>query len=159
MEGDMSRLDKALTSSIGANELIATLKAQLATKAEISKESQVLRQQLDESNSTVESLETKVDNLESSLADARKEAKTLTTKLAAARTADTATVKMPGSAMKGGPADKRIIANAEAMVQAAQMKEDLYGDLTGLIIRGVKREEDEDVYDCIQTGRNGSECS
>lgn len=36
------------------------------------------------------------------------------------------------------------------------MKEDLYADLTGLIVRGVKREPDEDVYDCIQTGRNGS---
>jgi hypothetical protein len=40
--------------------------------------------------------------------------------------------------------------------QAAQLKEDLYGDLTGLIIRGVKREGEDDTYDCIQTGRNGS---
>jgi Chromosome segregation protein Csm1/Pcs1 len=33
----------------------------------------------------------------------------------------------------------------------------MYSDLTGLMIRGIKRGEDEDVYDCIQTGRNGSE--
>jgi hypothetical protein len=42
--------------------------------------------------------------------------------------------------------------------QTAQMKENLYGDLTGLIIRGVRREGGEggdDVFDCIQTGRNG----
>ena len=42
--------------------------------------------------------------------------------------------------------------------QTAQKKEDLYSDLTGLIIRGVKRSEsgDEDVFDCLQTGRNGT---
>lgn len=40
--------------------------------------------------------------------------------------------------------------------QTAQLKEDLYSDLTGLIIRDVKREAEDDVYDCIQTGRNGS---
>ena len=27
------------------------------------------------------------------------------------------------------------------------------------MIRNVKRLDDEDVYDCIQTGRNGSKCS
>ena len=37
-----------------------------------------------------------------------------------------------------------------------KLKEDLYSDLTGLMIRGVKRSPEEDVYDCIQTGRNGS---
>lgn len=147
-----------LTITTAANELIATLKAQLASKAEVVKESQALRQQLDDSNDTIERLQAEVNSLQGSLADARKEAKTLTTKLTAARTADSAAVKIPGSAMKGSTADKRMMANAEALVQAAQMKEDLYGDLTGLIIRGVKREEEEDVFDCLQTGRNGSKC-
>lgn len=45
--------------------------------------------------------------------------------------------------------------NSEA-AQVAQLKEDLYADLTGLIIRGIKREDEEDIFDCIQTGRNGS---
>lgn len=36
-------------------------------------------------------------------------------------------------------------------------KETLYEDLTDLILRGVKHDEMEDVFDCIQTGRNGSE--
>jgi hypothetical protein len=40
-----------------------------------------------------------------------------------------------------------------------KLKEDLYSDLTGLIIRNVKRLDDEDVYDCIQTGRNGCKFS
>jgi Chromosome segregation protein Csm1/Pcs1 len=39
------------------------------------------------------------------------------------------------------------------------LKEDMYSDLTGLIIRGVKRTEGGDAYDCIQTGRNGSKYS
>ena len=50
------------------------------------------------------------------------------------------------------------VVNAEAAkdAQIRQLKEELYSDLTGLIIRGVKREDGEDIYDCIQTGRNGS---
>ncbi|MBE3045332.1 hypothetical protein IMZ48_22830 [Candidatus Bathyarchaeota archaeon] len=44
--------------------------------------------------------------------------------------------------------------NSEA-IQTAQLKEDLYTDLTGLIVRGVKQGK-EDIYDCLQTGRNGS---
>ena len=65
--------------------------------------------------------------------------------------------------------------NAEQAREAQKraLKEELYGDLTSLLILGVKRrvkepeagtsgkskdkvEEGEDVYDCIQTGRNGS---
>jgi hypothetical protein len=49
--------------------------------------------------------------------------------------------------------------NATDAQKEAKMKENLYSDLTGLIIRGVKRKEGEDEYDCIQTGRNGSTCS
>ena len=47
-------------------------------------------------------------------------------------------------------------AEAAQAAQIAQLKENLYSDLTGLIIRDVKREDGDDVYDCIQTGRNGS---
>lgn len=51
-----------------------------------------------------------------------------------------------------------MVGSAEAAhaAQVAQLKEDLYSDLTGLILRGVERKEESDVYDCIQTGRNGS---
>lgn len=89
--------------------------------------------------------------------DAKVEIKTLSTKLAAARTME---AKVPGSAMKTGPAGGRAAANADVMqaTQAAQMREDLYGDLTGLLVRGVKRNGGEDMFDCIQTGRNGSKC-
>ncbi len=63
---------------------------------------------------------------------------------------------MPGSAMKGSLI--RSAGNTEMIQQVtktAQLKEDLYADLTGLIVRGVKQESEEDVYDCLQTGRDG----
>lgn len=51
-----------------------------------------------------------------------------------------------------------MVGSAEAAhaAQVAQLKEELYADLTGLILRGVDKGEEADVYDCIQTGRNGS---
>ena len=92
--------------------------------------------------------------MDGSLSTARAEIKTLTNKLAAARNAEVNS-QVPGSALKKNAAGSRNGPSAEVM-QAAQAKEDLYGDLTGLIIRGMKQEDDEDVFDCIQTGRNGS---
>lgn len=107
----------------------------------------------------MEELQNKVDDTNASLTGAKTEIKTLTTKLSAARSTEAVITKVPGSAIKGGNnnMNNRLLANAEAAAQIAQMKEDLYGDLTGLIVRGVKREENGgDTYDCIQTGRNGS---
>ena len=51
-----------------------------------------------------------------------------------------------------------MVGSAEAAqaAQIAQLKEDLYSDLTGLLLRGVEKGAEENVYDCIQTGRNGS---
>ncbi|KAI0888856.1 chromosome segregation protein Csm1/Pcs1-domain-containing protein [Annulohypoxylon maeteangense] len=146
--------DKANT----ANQLIATLKAQLSTQTELAKETQRLKQQLEASQTKVEELQNKVDDTNASLTGAKTEIKTLTTKLSAARSAETVTTKVPGSAIKGNNnLNNRLLANAEASAHIAQMKEDLYGDLTGLIVRGVKREENGgDTYDCIQTGRNGT---
>lgn len=100
-----------------------------------------------------------------SLSEAKTEIKALTTKLNAARAAEAtataqaqaATARVPGSAMKPSVMTARGLDIAQ--VQAAQsvkMKENLYGDLTGLLVTGVKRDGAEDVYDCIQTGRNGS---
>jgi hypothetical protein len=92
------------------------------------------------------------------------ENKTLSSKLAANRSAaasvESVNTKVPGSAVKtnGGI---RMVGTVEAaqLAQAAQLKEDIYSDLTGLIIQGVKREAEEDVFNCLQTGRNGSKCS
>ena len=63
-------------------------------------------------------------------------------------------------AIKGGRAGHGLgapgPAEAAKVAQMAQLKENLYSDLTGLIIPNIKRTDEADVYDCIQTGRNGS---
>lgn len=99
-------------------------------------------------------LQNKIAQLAASIAQTQSENKTLSAKLAANRTAaaESATTKAPGTAVKpsGGI---RVMGGTDA---AAQLKENLYSDLTGLIIRSVKQEAEDDVFDCIQTGRNGS---
>lgn len=144
--------------SLADKQLITTLKAQLAGETEIANNAEQLRKQLEESQRQVEELQGKLDGAHSSLAEARAEIKALSTKLAAARSAEPAAMKVPGSAMKNGHANNRQLANAaEAASQLAHKKENLYGDLTGLLVCGVKRENNEEVFDCVQTGRNGSE--
>lgn len=101
--------------------------------------------------------------LSNSLGEAQNENKVLQAKLSGARSASTAiesaNAKTPGSAMKGnGPGRTIMVGSAEAAqaAQVAQMKEDLYRDLTGLLVLGVERGSEVDLFDCIQTGRNGS---
>ncbi|KAK8128307.1 hypothetical protein PG984_009415 [Apiospora sp. TS-2023a] len=143
-------------NSEAADQLIATLKAQLATQTELAKEGQRLKQQVESSEGKVAVTQTKLEETTKSLTEAQGEIKTLKTKLAAARSAEAAQVRVPSSAIKSNTAPARLLANAEAAAQVAQLKEDLYADMTGLIITGIKREEDGEVYDCIQTGRNGT---
>jgi septal ring factor EnvC (AmiA/AmiB activator) len=96
-----------------------------------------------------------------SLAAAHKEKETLSTKLAAARsTAPSETKNVPGSAVKARSTGVVLPGQIEAAKKAQfqEQKVDLYSDLTNLLVMGVKKsEEGDDVYDCIQTGRNGSE--
>ncbi|GAB1319069.1 Monopolin complex subunit pcs1 [Madurella fahalii] len=172
-ERNFDRLKKqSEEKSKAADQLIATLKAELAAQKETSKETQRLQKQLETAESKITSLQTKLNELTTSLTDSKSEIKSLNIKLAAARNAEAAAtaaagkVQVPGSAMKGGAGGSSTAASrlaaastSEAIHQAtlaAQKKEDLYGDLTGLIVRSVKREAGEDVFDCIQTGRNGT---
>jgi hypothetical protein len=78
--------------------------------------------------------------------------KTLQAKLAASRaSSETANSKVPTTAAKNGA---QVAKSDDA--HTWKMKEDLYCDLTGLMIHGLKKVDGEDVFDCIQTGRNGS---
>jgi septal ring factor EnvC (AmiA/AmiB activator) len=101
--------------------------------------------------------------LADSLTSAQNESKTLSSKLAAARSSvQPETKNVPGSAVKNRTTGVVLPGNAEAAKEAtlAKQKVDLYSDLTNLVVLGVKRnEDDEDVYDCLQTGRNGSKSS
>lgn len=154
-ERNFERLRKQSEENTSASDkLITELKAELSAKSSQAEKCEVLRQQLDEATAGESELKGRINELSTSLSDARREIRTLSAKLAASRSADAQT-KAPGSALKSNAGGARA-APAE-VVQVAQAKEDLYGDLTGLIVRGLTHNEDEDVFDCIQTGRNGSE--
>lgn len=97
--------------------------------------------------------------LTDSLNTAQKENATLNTKLAAARSSTQPEAKVPGSAVKARTTGVVLPGSAEAAKDAMLQKQkvEMYCDLTNLVIVGVKKnEDDEDVYDCLQTGRNGS---
>jgi hypothetical protein len=144
--------------------LVASLKAELEAQRKLGNQSRGLQKQLSDRDAEVIQLKSDADEARAQLASAQSEVKALQTKLAAARNTaaslEGAAAKVPGSAIKGGTANRaNAVANAEAAQasQIAQLKEDLYSDLTGLIIRDIKNRDSEHVYDCIQTGINGSE--
>ncbi|EOD43731.1 putative chromosome segregation protein [Neofusicoccum parvum UCRNP2] len=153
------------------DDLIASMKKELATQRALAAESKSLKSQIAELNSTNKKLSSENRSLETQLSDSQSETKamhaqlsesqaeikTLTTKLAATRAnSSNPEHRVPGSAVKSQRTAMPGGAEAAKDSQVRQLKEDLYSDLTGLIIRGVRRGEDEDVYDCIQTGRNGT---
>ena len=153
-----------IDSTIASNELVASLKKELATQASVAQESKKLQKNLQAKEAEAATLQATVGDLSSDLDAARNEIKTLQAKLAASRSAsvavESASSKTPASAMKNSAQTRTIMvgsAEAAQAAQIAQLKEDLYSDLTGLIVRGVKRADNEDTYDCLQTGRNGSE--
>ncbi|KAL8783954.1 MAG: hypothetical protein Q9213_004284 [Squamulea squamosa] len=150
--------------SKAANELIASLKKELATQKALAHESRNLQKQLVAKDADVTKAQALATELSNSLSESQNENIVLQAKIASARTTssaiESANSKIPGSAIKGkGPMRTIMVGSAEAAqaAQAAQLKEDLYRDLTGLLVLGVEKGDEADVYDCIQTGRNGSE--
>lgn len=148
-------------SSKASKEIIANLKAEVAAKDAKVKEFRNLQKTLDEKDAEIARQKEKAAMANDALSTAQSENKGLMTKLnamknAAANIESVNAAKIPGSAQKPGAV--RIMGSAETVqaAQVAQLKIALYSDLTGLIVRGVKREEEEDVFDCIQTGKNGS---
>ncbi len=147
-----------------ANDLIASLKKDVAAQKALAQESQLLSQQITTKDTDLVTAHAKAALLNTSLTEAQNEIKALQVKLANVRNAPAAvesvhSSKTPGSAIKGkAPVRTVMVGSAEAAqaAQVAQLKEDLYSDLTGLILRGVDKGEEMNVYDCIQTGRNGS---
>jgi len=161
---NMEKLRKQCEMTTAASsELVASLKRELAMQMPLVQESRKLKKALQARDVETGQLRQNIVELTLSLSVAQNENKALQAKLSASRSAsasvESAGSKTPGSALKNaGQARTVMIGSAEAAqaAQVAQMKEDLYSDLTGLIIRGVKRTEEGDTFDCIQTGRNGS---
>ncbi|KAF4982913.1 hypothetical protein FZEAL_1541 [Fusarium zealandicum] len=157
-ERNFERLKKqAEDRTAAANKLIAELKAELAAQTVQAKEAEHLQRQLEANEARAENLASTIEDLNATLSEAELKNKTLSTKLAAIRSGD-ANSRIPGSVMKANGGANRTAQPeaAHAALATAQAKEDLYADLTGLIVRGVKQEEEEEVFDCIQTGRNGT---
>jgi hypothetical protein len=146
-------------------DIIASLKKELVSQKTLAAESKSLRAQ----NATLQSENQRITSehktLTSSLQTSQNEVKALSTKLSAARNTvqtETAGAKVPGSAAKdrhqrGNSVAATANAKHDDEKQIMKLKEDLYSDLTNLLVHSVKRLEDQDVYDCSQTGRNGSE--
>lgn len=142
-----------------SNELIASLKKELAQQAPLVQDVRKVKTQVQTNERELAEMRKANSTLSASLSSAQNEIKNLQAKLAALRSTPAAAdhPKGPGSAMKYHAAARGGHAVlGDAATGAAQMKEELYRDLTGLIIRSVKRSDDGDTYDCIQTGRNGS---
>lgn len=141
-----------------------SLKEELEAQRTLGQQTRALQKQLQERDDEIAQFKSQADGSTTQLSSAQSEVKALQTKLSAARNTaaslESAAAKAPGSAIKGGAANRaNAAASAEAAnaAQFAQLKEDLYSDLTGLIIRDVKKRETDSLYDCIQTGCNGSE--
>lgn len=144
--------------SQASDNLVNSLKEELAAQKALGQQTRQLQKQLSAREAEVAELRSQAEGATGQLSSAQTEVKTLQTKLSAARNTavnlESAAAKVPGSAIKGGANRANVAASAEV----AQLKEDLYSDLTGLIIRDVKKGETENLYDCIQTGVNGSKC-
>ncbi|RMJ28685.1 chromosome segregation protein pcs1 [Aspergillus sp. HF37] len=142
-----------------SNKLVASLREELETQRALGKQSRSFHKQLQDRDAEVAQFKAQAEESATQLSSAQSEVKALQTKLAAARnTASTVenAAKGPGSAARNAPANRAQSAEAAQAAQLAQLKEDLYSDLTGLIIRDVKKRETDHLYDCIQTGTNGT---
>ncbi|KAM0464132.1 hypothetical protein ACHAO4_000859 [Trichoderma viride] len=115
-----------------ADEFIAELKEEIAELTKQSQQMEQLQADVSAKKASIEAMQTELAETDRRLAQAKAENKALYLKLAANRT---------------GPGENKPV---------AQTKEELYADLTGLIVRDVRRVDKEDVFDCIQTGRNGT---
>lgn len=119
-----------------------------------------MRSQLSQVQTENTKLAAENKTLSSNLQDLQTEVKSLTVKLSAARSTSVdgrSNANVPGSAVKTAHQrgnSSQSIKGPDPAIE--RLKEDLYSDLTGLMIRNVKRLDEEDIYDCIQTGRNGS---
>jgi hypothetical protein len=144
-----------------SDELIASLKKELAQQAPLVQDVRKVKKQVQTNEQELAEMRKTNSTLSASLTSAQNEIKALQAKLAALRSASVAAdnTKAPSSAFKGHSAARGGHTGIGDSNYTAPMKEELYRDLTGLIVRSVKRSDEGDTYDCLQTGRNGSKCA
>lgn len=140
-----------------SNKLVTSLKKELALQAPLVQKARKFEKDAQTQDAEVNKLRSANKDMSTTLAAAQNEIKSLQAKLAAARaTPAPAEIKPPPTTSKAVAPVRHVVASTSEAERISQLKIDLYGDLTGLIIRSVKQGEDGDTYDCIQTGRNGS---
>ncbi|KAG6196018.1 hypothetical protein E4U35_008113 [Claviceps purpurea] len=144
---------QSMETAAASDNLIRELKAELAARSNIVKQNEQIGRQLERSQANVGELERVIADLTASLSKAKSEIQSLSLKLGTVRVVEAGT-KGTASVMKTVSGGTKL--TPSGAVLAAQAKEDLYGDLTGLIIRGTSQIDHEIVFDCIQTGRNGT---
>ncbi|KAK1064345.1 hypothetical protein LTR74_008822 [Friedmanniomyces endolithicus] len=176
-DGNFEKLKRATDEKArDANALIASLKKEIVElRQSTSNTSELtgLQKQVTTLNITNEKLAADSATLKEKFQTSQNEVKSLEAKFVAARqqvsnslTTHETSSKAPSQTNGKAPSSQSALSrsvngsalnNATDAQKEAKMKENLYSDLTGLIIRGVKRNaEGEDEYDCIQTGRNGT---
>jgi FtsZ-binding cell division protein ZapB len=159
-ETNFERLKRASDQKAkDANELIAALRKEVAelrkTSTHVSSETTALQKQVTTLTATNEKISVERNDLKEKLQLSQNSVKALEAKLQAAR-------QQISNAAQEAKAQEAKKTNAGSLTASdaqkeMKMKENLYADLTGLLISSVKRVDGEDVYNCIQTGRNGSE--
>ncbi|KAK9239810.1 chromosome segregation protein Csm1/Pcs1-domain-containing protein [Lipomyces kononenkoae] len=120
--------DSAERRYAAADELITTLRTELSER---SNQIKMMSSRVEEATNA----DRELDELEKTVQKLRQENAVLQSKLVA----------------RVAP-----VAGTGSSATIAQLKEDLFSDLSGLIIRDVRVEQDKTVYDCLQTGRNGA---
>ncbi|KAI9719965.1 MAG: hypothetical protein M1828_006003 [Chrysothrix sp. TS-e1954] len=144
-----------------ANDLITSLRSELAEQKTLATQVTTLRNTNADIERKASQLTTDNTALRSTLKDAHNEVKALEAKVATMRpnlaSIDNGHGRAPNSASNNNVARSGFVGNNNDVAKRA-LKEELYSDLTGLIILDVRRRDEDarDVYDCIQTGRNGT---
>lgn len=149
-------VSRTYTNSFSAQDhVIASLRKQLAATQDLVIEARTLRNQLAAGEAENQRLKddtrksvAEIKSLKEASTKAQNDIKALQAKLAASRGhSEQPQMKGPG---------KNAASSSNASQAMASLKEDLYCDITGLLIHSVKKTDKRTVYDCSQTGRNGS---
>ena len=153
------------TSSSTASESISkALQSDIDAHRALPTEIKSLQKQLSSKDHELNTLNARLSELGKTLDAANSEKQALQAKLTAARNASTSLPSAPGFIAKQptkgrDPPHLNGTSGANIQPRETAAKEDLYGDLTGLIVVGVKVIPDNPglrVYECIQTGKNGT---
>lgn len=145
-----------LTISSDQDAVIKALKQQMTELQSRASDLSSMKKELAAMSKENARLMSENKKLNDSLTTTQNENKNLSNKLAASRaSAQPEARNVPGSAVKPRSNGVVLLGTAEAAKEAqlAKQKVDLYSDFTDLVVLGVKKnEDDEDVYDCLQTG-------